>query len=574
MSRYRLRPVLPTERAIIFQWRNDPVVRAVMRNTSVIDQEVHKDWWQTAIDDPSRRMMIFEDGKVPIALIHFFELTLGVTAKWGYYFAPGHKTTASALRWATAEVAAVSYAFDCMRLETLHCEVLQTNRSVLLLHERVGFENAGPSQGAFVQKRLDRVGYQRHRENALFARLSQVSIDVDPRDRQRPIPQSTKSTPAKASSKRIVILGSANWEYIARDLQETFRNLVGHPLEVTARRTDQYALELSDPSSAARRNPPDILIFAERFEDLVGAQGEAMGFDELVAENNFSKYLQWIRAARALMPSLFLINSVAPVRPRLKSIEEALTGSEIASELALLFNDKLLQLGKMDDTLLVPLADQIGEVGRRNSDPGKYWYVDHIPYGQALVDRWTSCISGMIAQRDESTVRALIAFPEGVFWPVDATERESAEIFAHNDWPGNPFSGVQRCLKMLADRGVLFAICDDSDRAVTSNALRHLYSRVADSNLASRCAGRGARSEKIQSMARDLGVPEHSVMVLVGDPIERAKIREASPDVIVPELPWDVADWPRFLANHPLLTQSRSRAAKSAVKQKIASEGD
>ncbi|MGO9968274.1 MAG: hypothetical protein ACLPY2_13455 [Bryobacteraceae bacterium] len=27
------------------------------------------------------------------------------------------------------------------------------------------------------------------------------------------------------------------------------------------------------------------------------------------------------------------------------------------------------------------------------------------------------------------------------------------------------------------------------------------------------------------------------------------------PHAITPELPWDLADWPRFLANHPLLTQ-------------------
>jgi len=59
MSRFRLRPVLPSERALVYEWRNDPAVRRVMSNPHVVDPEVHKDWWQTAIADPQRRMMIW-----------------------------------------------------------------------------------------------------------------------------------------------------------------------------------------------------------------------------------------------------------------------------------------------------------------------------------------------------------------------------------------------------------------------------------------------------------------------------------------------------------------------------------
>jgi hypothetical protein len=43
MSRYRLRPVLPSERAMVFEWRNHPRVRQVMPNRAIVDQEVHKD---------------------------------------------------------------------------------------------------------------------------------------------------------------------------------------------------------------------------------------------------------------------------------------------------------------------------------------------------------------------------------------------------------------------------------------------------------------------------------------------------------------------------------------------------
>jgi len=83
MSRFRLRPVLPSERALVYEWRKDPAVRRVMSNPHVVDQEVHKDWWQTAIADPQRRMMILDDADVPAALIVFFDLKPALIGQLG-----------------------------------------------------------------------------------------------------------------------------------------------------------------------------------------------------------------------------------------------------------------------------------------------------------------------------------------------------------------------------------------------------------------------------------------------------------------------------------------------------------
>src|ERR1019366_10522308 len=134
--------------------------------------------------------------------------------------------------WITTEVAAIAYAFDYLRLESLYCETLESNSAVLLLHERIGFEDAGQTSGGFMVKRFTRSGYELRRQGPLFAQLSDVSMEADPRDVHVPVPPAARPALETGNRKRVVILGSANWELAARDLAATCANAVGIPLEV------------------------------------------------------------------------------------------------------------------------------------------------------------------------------------------------------------------------------------------------------------------------------------------------------------------------------------------------------
>jgi FkbH-like protein len=542
MSRFRLRPVLPSERAVVYEWRNDPAVRRVMHIPHIVDQEVHKDWWQTAIADPERRMMILDDANVAAALIMFFDLKPRLSASWGFYAGASQKSGADLLAmWVTVEVAAVAYAFDHLWLEELFCETRETNSAVLLLHDRTGFVDSGQGKRGFIRKCFTRDRYEILRNGPTFAQLSDVVFEDDPGGVRIPGPAVQKPVREQMPVRRVGILGSANWDLVARDLGETYRNAVGHSLQVTAQAVGQYALELADSVSPLRCNPPDFLIFSERFEDLAG--------DGNSAEARFEAYVDCIRAARAAMPGRFFINDFVPVCPRVQSIAEALTNQDSASKLAQSFNRELQLLASMlPDTQLIPLADLVLETGRRNSDPGKYWFLGRMPFGQALVDRWTSCVAGMIAAGEGRTVRVLVCDLDDTLWSGSAGEGG----ISLND---EAFVTVQRCLKTFAARGVLLAICSKNEEGVALETLRHPDMVLLEADFFALRINWLPKPENIRSIAMEIGVAENSVMVLDNDPLERAEIRQALPNVITPELPWDVADWPRFLVNHPLLTQ-------------------
>jgi FkbH-like protein len=117
------------------------------------------------------------------------------------------------------------------------------------------------------------------------------------------------------------------------------------------------------------------------------------------------------------------------------------------------------------------------------------------------------------------------------------------------------FLAVQRCLKAFAERGTLLAISSKNEEAVALEGLRRPDMILREADFSVLRINWQPKSENIRSIAAEIGVAENSLMVLDNDPLERAEIRHALPDAITPELPWDVADWPRFLVNHPLLTQ-------------------
>jgi hypothetical protein len=154
-----------------------------------IDFEAHRRWWPLALADPSRRMLILEDRSLPVATVVFTGLRAGVSAKWGFYTAPHCEISrARALTaWITCQIAAIFYAFEFLRLDTLDCDALPTNTAVLRSVDKAGFKTIGEKSLAagkppFIEKRLTRASYEEQPGCSLFARRDEITILPDTRD--------------------------------------------------------------------------------------------------------------------------------------------------------------------------------------------------------------------------------------------------------------------------------------------------------------------------------------------------------------------------------------------------------
>ena len=67
----KLRPATPADAIDILNWRNDPHTRAMSKNSEMIDEARHLEWFRAAIADPQRLLLIGEHENQKIGMVRF-----------------------------------------------------------------------------------------------------------------------------------------------------------------------------------------------------------------------------------------------------------------------------------------------------------------------------------------------------------------------------------------------------------------------------------------------------------------------------------------------------------------------
>lgn len=125
---------------LVLSWRNDPSVRKNMYTYRNITLQEHEAWFDSMQRDPSQRCLLFSLNKKPTGVINFKNLTpFNQQTMWGFYGAPD----APRGNGLHMELEALEFAFVDLSLPKLNCEVIATNKKVINLHRKAGFQEEG-----------------------------------------------------------------------------------------------------------------------------------------------------------------------------------------------------------------------------------------------------------------------------------------------------------------------------------------------------------------------------------------------------------------------------------------------
>jgi FkbH-like protein len=114
---------------------------------------------------------------------------------------------------------------------------------------------------------------------------------------------------------------------------------------------------------------------------------------------------------------------------------------------------------------------------------------------------------------------------------------------------GEAHAALQRYAKQLTERGVVLAVCSKNDHAIAAAAIDEhpeMILRMAD--FAAFQANWNDKAENLRLIAEQLNIGIDSLVFVDDNPAERARIRQALPMISVPELPEDIADYVRCIA--------------------------
>jgi FkbH-like protein len=113
---------------------------------------------------------------------------------------------------------------------------------------------------------------------------------------------------------------------------------------------------------------------------------------------------------------------------------------------------------------------------------------------------------------------------------------------------GKAYVDFQTAVKDLKRRGVALGIVSKIDESVAREAIRsHPAMILREADFAGLKFNRGAMAGNIVDLAKDLNLSLKSVVFIDDNPAERARVREALPEVYVPDWPKDVLLFPSAL---------------------------
>jgi FkbH-like protein len=116
---------------------------------------------------------------------------------------------------------------------------------------------------------------------------------------------------------------------------------------------------------------------------------------------------------------------------------------------------------------------------------------------------------------------------------------ENLSLGGH-DHVGEAFLDFQRAIKSLRNRGIVLAIASKNEESIALEALtKHPEMLLRPADFAAMRINWNDKAANIAEIAEELNLGLQSVVFIDDSPIERARVREALPEVLVPEWPDD-----------------------------------
>jgi FkbH-like protein len=203
--------------------------------------------------------------------------------------------------------------------------------------------------------------------------------------------------------------------------------------------------------------------------------------------------------------------------------------------------------------LQLPLDRVFGEAGRENCFDARNYYAARCRLSQRglavlaegireLANRWMNPAKKVLALDCDNTLWGGVVGEDG----LDGLQ-------LGQDGVGAAYADFQRVVAELARSGVLLALVSKNEEADVWRVFEnHSGMILARSHIAAARINWEEKSANLASIAEELGVGLDSFVFWDDNPLERERIRQELPNVVVAETPKEVWSWPGWLEASPL----------------------
>lgn len=311
---------------------------------------------------------------------------------------------------------------------------------------------------------------------------------------------------------------------------------------------DQALYEATTADSAMARAQPQGILVALDHRGLPGL-GAGLSDDEeedvAAALAHMASICSGLRQNTGA--TLYVQNVACPPCPLFGSQDVRVRGTQ--RRRIELFNRELNDLLTECSAALFDVDGLARAVGTTNWFDQSQWHAAKLPFAHDLVPLYADHVIRLVAGVGGASRKCLVLDLDNTLWGgVVGDDELHGLVLGQGDAVGEAFLAVQQAAASLRSRGVLLAICSKNDADVARFAFaEHPDMVLRLDDIAVFQANWQDKATNLQAIARTLNIGTEALVLLDDSPAERELVRMTLPEVAVPELTADPADYPLLL---------------------------
>lgn len=211
--------------------------------------------------------------------------------------------------------------------------------------------------------------------------------------------------------------------------------------------------------------------------------------------------------------------------------------------------NKLFDLASQYDALyLVDLDAVFAESGFQVSFDARNFYAARCRLSSAGINS-LALATAKIFERLYAPVKKVIALDcDNTIWGGVVGEVGVNSITVGTDGIGKAFQDFQTAVLRLSQQGILIVLLSKNNEQEVWDAFEgNSQMKLQKSDIISWRINWSEKAENITQIAKELDLGVDSFIFWDDNPLEREKMRLMRPEVLTPEVPVDVSEWPNFL---------------------------
>lgn len=342
---------------------------------------------------------------------------------------------------------------------------------------------------------------------------------------------------------RIGVIGSSTLEPLTACIDVKSR-LEGFTVDTYVGGFNVYQQEALDTKSALYAHRPDVVVLAVDPWSVLDKQFIAsfvrMSIDE--RESTMEELVGTVSSVADVLEknssALILVNNfIAPVFSPLGIVDNK-------AELGLRrffceANRRLAQrFSESDRVFVVDLDSLAGDYGKSRTVNWNTWYRGSIPFSEEFTPVLAEEYLRYIRPLKGKTRKCIVLDLDNTLWGGIIGEDGIDGIKLGNTSPGVEYVDFQRHLLSLYNRGIILAICSKNNYDDAIKVLReHPFQVLREEHFAAMRIDWQNKAANIAELAKEINIGLDSMVFLDDNPVERAQVSQAHPEVLVVNMP-------------------------------------